>query len=150
MQLLPNGPSAFYLGRIAEDTGNTAKAVEYYKMVAGSKSKLGQEAQARLARLDLAQNPDTYLAIQPQLDQSGRVWLTVGNRTNVPVSNVSLQVAVVNQSGQVHAGPVRVTTGGNVIPPQQAVRLQTSLGPYNTNEVLNYVKWKIESAQPAQ
>ena len=150
MQMLPNGPSAFYLGRIAEDTGNTAKAVEYYKMVAGSKSKLGQEAQTRLARLDLAQNPDTYLAIQPQLDQSGRVWLTVGNRTNVPVSNVSLQVAVVNQSGQVHAGPVRVTTGGNVIPPQQAVRLQTSLGPYNTNEVLNYVKWKIESAQPAQ
>ena len=89
MQLLPNGPSAYYLGRIAEDNGNTAKAVEYYKMVAGSKSKLGQEAQARLARLDLAQNPESYLAIQPQLDQSGHVWLTVGNRTNVPVRNVS-------------------------------------------------------------
>jgi predicted Zn-dependent protease len=150
MQLLPNGPSAYYLGRIAEDGGNNAKAVEYYKMVAGSKSKLGQEAQARLARLDLAQNPDNYLAIQPQLDQSGRVWLTVGNRTNVPVRNVSLQVAVVNQAGQVHSGPVRVTTGSDVIPPQQAVRLQTALGPFNTQEVLNYVKWKVESAQPAQ
>jgi hypothetical protein len=150
MQLLPNGPSAYYLGRIAEDNGNTAKAVEYYKMVAGSKSKLGQEAQARLARLDLAQNPDTYLAIEPQLDQSGHVWLTVGNRTNVPVRNVSLQVAVVNQAGQVHSGPVRVTTGSGVIPPQQAVRLQTSLGPFNTREVLNYVKWRVESAQPAQ
>jgi tetratricopeptide (TPR) repeat protein len=150
MELLPNGPSAYYLGRIAEDNGNTARAVEYYKMVAGSKSKLGQEAQARLARLDLAQNPDNYLAIQPQLDQSGRIWLTVGNRTSVPVRNVSLQVAVVNQAGQVHAGPVRVTTGGDVIPPQQAVRLQTSLGPYNSNEVLRYVKWKVESAQPAQ
>ena len=150
MQLLPNGPSAYYLGRIAEDNGNTAKAVEYYKMVAGSKSKLGQEAQARLARLDLAQNPETYLAIQPQLDQSGHVWLTVGNRTNVPVRNVSLQVAVVNQAGQVHSGPVRVTTGGDVIPPQQSVRLQTALGPFNTREVLNYVKWRVESAQPAQ
>jgi tetratricopeptide (TPR) repeat protein len=150
MQLLPNGPSAYYLGRIAEDNGNTAKAVEYYKMVASSKSKLGQEAQARLARLDLAQNPETYLAIQPQLDQSGRVWLTVGNRTNVPVRNVSLQVAVVNQAGQVHSGPVRVTTGGDVIPPQQTVRLQTALGPFNTREVLNFVKWKVESAQPAQ
>ena len=64
--------------------------------------------------------------------------------------NVSLQVAVVNQTGQVHAGPVRVTTGGDVIPPQQAVRLQTSLGPYNTRDVLSYVKWKVESAQPAQ
>jgi predicted Zn-dependent protease len=150
MELLPNGPSAYYLGRIAEDQGNTARAVEYYKMVAGSKSKLGKEAQARLARLDLAQNPDDYLAIQPQLDQSGRVWLTVGNRTSVPVRNVSLQVAVVNQAGQVHAGPVRVTSGRDVIPPQQAVRLQTSLGPYSSNEVLRYVKWKVESAQPAQ
>jgi predicted Zn-dependent protease len=150
MQLMPNGPSAYYLGRIAEDSGNTAKATEYYKMVAGSKSKLGQEAQARLARLDLAQNPDNYLAIQPQLDQSGHVSLTVGNRTNVPLRNVSLQVAVVNQAGQVHSGPVRVTTGGEVIPPQQAIRLQTALGPYNTQDVLNYVKWKVESAQPAQ
>ena len=150
MQLLPNGPSAYYLGRIAEDKGDTARAVEYYKMVAGSKSKLGQEAQARLARLDMAQNPDNYLAIQPALDQGGRVWLTVGNRTSVAMRNVSLQVAVVNQAGQVHAGPVRVTTGSDVIPPQQTVRLQTSLGPYNSRDVLNYVKWKVESAQPAQ
>ena len=57
---------------------------------------------------------------------------------------------MVNQAGQVHSGPVRVTTGGDVIPPQQTVRLQTALGPFNTREVLNYVKWKVESAQPAQ
>jgi len=30
------------------------------------------------------------------------------------------------------------------------VRLQTALGPFNTREVLNYVKWRVESAQPAQ
>jgi hypothetical protein len=45
---------------------------------------------------------------------------------------------------------VRVTTGNDVIPPQQAVRLQPSLGPFNTTDVLRYVKWKVESAQPAQ
>ena len=52
MQPPPNGPSAYYSGRIAEDNGNTASG-RVYKMVAGSKSKLGQEA-GRLARLDLA------------------------------------------------------------------------------------------------
>jgi hypothetical protein len=30
------------------------------------------------------------------------------------------------------------------------VNLRTSLGPFNTGEVLRYVKWKVESAQPAQ
>ena len=30
------------------------------------------------------------------------------------------------------------------------VRVQTALGPFNTREVLNYVKWRVKSAQPAQ
>jgi hypothetical protein len=119
-------------------------------MVAGSKSPLGQEAMSRLTRLDLAQNPETYLAIQPQLDNSGRVWLTVGNRTSVPITDISLQVAVVDQAGRAQAGPVRVGTGRDVVAPQKAINLQTSLGPFTSREVLNYVKWKVESARPAQ
>ena len=43
-----------------------------------------EEALGRLVRLDLAQNPETYLSIQPQLDNQGRVWITVGNRTTLP------------------------------------------------------------------
>ena len=62
-------------------------------------------------RLDLAQNPETYLSIQPQLDNQGRVWLTVGNRTTVPVGGVSILVGVVDQSGRTIYGPERVGTG---------------------------------------
>ena len=68
MQLLPTAPNAYYLGRVFEDRGNTAEAVKLYKLVAGSKSQLGTDAMSRLARLDLGQNPETYLAIQPQMD----------------------------------------------------------------------------------
>jgi len=73
-------------------------------------------------RLDLAQNPETYLSIQPQLDSQGRVWLTVGNRTTMPVSNVTLIVGVVDQSGRTVYGPERVGTGGNVIRTQGGER----------------------------
>jgi hypothetical protein len=65
-----------------------------------TKSPLAKDATARLAKLDLSQNPESYLAIKPQMDNQGRVWLTVGNRTSVPITDVSILVAVVNSSGQ--------------------------------------------------
>jgi len=150
MQLMPTAPGAYYLGRLNEDRGNTAEAVKLYKMAAGSKSQFGQEAMARLARLDLPQNPETYLSVQPQMDNQGRVWLTVGNRTTVPVTGVSILVGVVDQSGRTINGPDRVGTGNDAIPPRKAVNLRTSLGPFNSGEVLRYVKWKVESARIAQ
>lgn len=149
MQLLPTAPGAYYLARLNEDRGNQAEAVRLYRMAAGSKTQWGQDAMARLARLDLAQNPETYLAIQPQLDAQGYVWVTIGNRTTVPITGVSVLVGVVDQSGQVVRGPTRVGTGSNAVPPQKAVNLRTTLGPYATTEILRYVKWKVESARPA-
>lgn len=150
MDLLPTAPGAYYLGRVYEDGGNSARAVELYKLAASSKSPIGEEALGRLVRLDLAQNPETYLSIQPQLDPQGRVWLTVGNRTTTPMSNVTLVVGVVDQSGRTVYGPERVGTGSNVIPGRKSVNLRTSLGPLSSGEMLRYVKWKVEGARPAQ
>ena len=147
MQLLPTAPNAYYLGRLFEDRGDTAEAVKLYKLVAGSKSQLGADAMSRLTRLDLGQNPETYLSIQPQMDDQGRVWLIVGNRTPTPIGGVTIMVGVVDQGGNIVAGPERVTTGGSVIPPQKAVNLRTGLGPFQSREALRYVKWKVEGAQ---
>jgi tetratricopeptide (TPR) repeat protein len=151
MKLLPTAPGAYYLGRINEDRGNVPEAVRLYQLAAGSKSSYGEQAQARLVRLDLAQNPETYLSIQPQLDGQGRVSLLVGNRTAVPLGKVVIMVGVVDpSSGRTSYGPERVGTGTNAIPPRQAVNLRTSLGPFRSGEVLRYVRWKVESAQPAE
>jgi hypothetical protein len=69
----------------------------------------------------------------------------------VPIRDVSLQVAVMDpQSGRPYQGPVRVGTGSSVIAPGKAVNLQTSLGPFNSGNVLNQVKWQVESARPTQ
>lgn len=150
MKLLPTAPGAYYLGRVNEDRGNMPEAVRLYQLAAGSKSPYGEQAQARLVRLDLTQNPETYLSIQPQLDNQGRVWLAVGNRTSVPLGKVVVLVGVVDPStGRTAYGPERVGTGANPIPPRQAVNLRTSLGPFQSQNVLRYVKWKVESAQPA-
>jgi predicted Zn-dependent protease len=152
MELMPSLPGAYFLGRVYEDKGNTAEAVELYKAVVGTgtKSQIGKDAMARLAKLDLPQNPETYIAIKPQMDNQGRVWLQVGNKTSVPITDVTIVVAVVNQSGQAVYGPSRVSTGKDQVPPGQAINLQTSLGPFDSTDVLNAVRWKVESARPAQ
>jgi beta-barrel assembly-enhancing protease len=150
MKLLPTAPGAYYLGRVNEDRGNMPEAVRLYQLAAGSKSPYGEQAQARLVRLDLTQNPETYLAIQPQLDGQGRVVLTVGNRTAVPLGKVVILVGVVDPAtGRTAYGPERVGTGTSAIPPRQAVNLRTSLGPFRSGDVLRQVQWKVESAQPA-
>jgi predicted Zn-dependent protease len=150
MQLMPSVPGAYYLGRVYEDAGNTGEAVKLYKAVAGTKSQLGQDAMKRLARLDLAQNPETYLAIKPQMDNQGRVWLNVGNRTSVPVTDVTIVVAVVNQSGQAVYGPARIGTGDRQLAGGKSVNLQTPLGPFDSSSVLSAVRWKVEGARVAQ
>jgi len=147
MQLLPTAPAAYYLGRLHEERNDTGEAVKLYKLAAGSQSQYGAEALSRLTRLDLPQNPQAYLAVQPQIDNQGRVWLTVGNRTTVPVTQVNIVVGVVDASGRMAYGPERVGTGRDVIPPQKAVNLQTSLGPFQSTEVLRFVKWQVEHAQ---
>ena len=50
-----------------------------YKAVAGTKSQLGQDAMKRLARLDLPQNPESYLSIRAQMDNQGRIVTAEGN-----------------------------------------------------------------------
>jgi hypothetical protein len=85
------------------------------------------------------------------MDNQGRVWLTIGNRTSVALRNVSVLVAVMDpNTGKPYQGPVRVGTGDGLVPAGKAVNLQTSLGPFTDGNVLSYVKWQVESAQPVQ
>ena len=161
MELLPTAPAAYYLGRVNEDQGNTAEAQRFYKMAAGSNSPLGRDAAGRVNRLagggagshaavGGAAVGDDYLAIKPKLDRQGRLWLQVGNRTSVPVADISILVGVVDGRGRTVAGPTRVATGNEVIPPRRAVSLRTSLGPFRSADVLGSVVWRVERMSAPQ
>jgi hypothetical protein len=128
MQLLPTAPGAYYLGRVYEDRGNTAEAVKLYKMAAGSKSAIGQEALGRLVRLDLAQNPETYLSIQPQLDNDAPLDTAIA-RPRRHLSIMSGSSAARNRADRRHR---------SVIPARKAVNLHL-LGPFTTGDVPCYV-----------
>ena len=106
----------------------------------------------RLAQLDLAQNPESYLSIQPADGQRRAAsGCTVGNRTSVAVTDVSIVVAVVNSSGQAVDGPSPYRHGKRLRCRRgKSVNLQTPLGPFSSGDVLSAVRWKVESARVAQ
>src|SRR5690606_15302214 len=61
VQLLPTADAYLTLGKIAEQRGDRAAALERYAQAAGSSSPSGQAAQDAIIRLDLPQNPEKYL-----------------------------------------------------------------------------------------
>ena len=73
-QLLPTAPAAYYLGTIARERGDRAKAMEYYRAAAGSQSRIGEMAAAEFIRMDLPQNPGNYVAAAGQFDARAGCW----------------------------------------------------------------------------
>lgn len=150
MQLLPTAPAAYYLGRLAQEQGDSRSAVKYFQMAAGSNSEIGQQSGRELARLDLPRNPANYFRIEPRLDGQGRVWLLIENRAPVAVRGVSIAVALVNESGAIAQGPQRVTSGRGVLQPGQVGQLPTSLGPLQSADYLRRVRFQVEAAAIAE
>ena len=98
-QLLPTAPAAYYLGTIARERGDRAKAMEYYRAAAGSQSRIGEMAAAEFIRMDLPQNPDNYVAAAGQFDGQGRLLVVVQNRAPVPLRDFQVTPVLVDACG---------------------------------------------------
>lgn len=149
MELLPTATGAYYLGQIARESGNVQQALKYYELAAQSDSDIGRASQRELVVLDLPQNPARYVAVQPQLDASGRVWMLVQNRAPVPIENVVLAAVVANPAGGAAQGPVRVGTG-QTLAPGEIVQIATPLGPLADPKAIGLVQAQVQSARVAR
>jgi beta-barrel assembly-enhancing protease len=150
MQLLPTAVGSYYLGKLAQDGGNTDAAIKYYQLAAQSDSDVGKESQKQLVLLDLPRNPGNYLRVEPQLSQQGAVILIVENRSPVAIKDLALAAALVDASGRVAVGPQRWDLGGQVLQSGQAVQIATSFGPFTDPNVLAAVRVEIQRAAAAE
>ena len=98
--LLPTAEAHYILGKLDQKAGKPGTAIEHFRMAAQSDSATGKKAQAELVRLDLAQNPSNYIATQAALDDQGYVWVQLGNRTSLPMSNIEITYAWLDDAGQ--------------------------------------------------
>lgn len=124
---LPTAPAHFALGNIALDRGNRAAAIEHLEVVAGGQGEMAEAARASLIRLDLAQNPASYLLTGCDADAQGNLVVMVKNNTPVPVTDVGISLQFRDDGGVPRRVDRRI---GGVIPPGQVVSLRTGLGPY--------------------
>lgn len=147
-QLLPTAPAAYYLGTIARDHGDKAKAMEYYRAAASSQSQMGELAASEFVRMDLPQNPGNYIATTGQFDEQGRLLVVVQNRAPLTLTDVQVTPVLVDASGRIarQSVPVRVN---NVLKPGEQAAAHTGIGNL-TREQLPYLRFRVDGARVAE
>ena len=115
-ELLPTAPAAYYLGNLARDRGDAAKAKQLYQAAASSDSTIGKAAAAEFVKMDLPQNASNYVAAVGQMDAQGQVIVVVQNRS--PVALNAIQVT-----------PVLIDGAGRIVQQGNAVQINAVLQP---------------------
>jgi predicted Zn-dependent protease len=129
-RLLPTADAYSALGVMAEQEGELDRAIELYQAASSSATPAGRQSVQRLIALDLPRQPDRYVSTGLRLDQSGRVYVEIGNRTSVPLSRIELLIAWRDQQGtwrqqrKFHQGP---------IPAGQSALMLLGGGQYSAN-----------------
>ena len=126
LELLPTADAFLGLGQIAERRGDRATAIDHYRRAAEASGETGQAARDAVVRLDLPANPGQYLSLGGELDNNGRLIVTLGNPTGYAVSNVVLQIRFADSANR----PIQVSrTISRRIDAGTSQRFATGIGP---------------------
>ena len=128
LEYLPTLPAHFTLGEIKEEQGPLSEAIEHYKLVVkNSKGELAEAAYERLVRLELSQQPASYIESACGDDGSGRVVVQVRNGTTVDVRGIRVQFRYIDSGGTERQSSQSFS--GRVGPGQTA-STRTGITPY--------------------
>ena len=101
IEFLPTAPAMNALGQLSLDHGDIPAAKNYFSAASSSNSEAGESATRSFIRLDLADNPDTYLQLRLGLDRSNYLLVQINNRTPQTVGDVSFVVQFSDAQGKV-------------------------------------------------
>ncbi|MBX2883255.1 MAG: M48 family metalloprotease [Granulosicoccus sp.] len=121
IELLPTADAHALLGETALGLNDRATAVNQFKIAARDRSAVGQAAYGRLMQLDLADNPNAYIATQTGISQKGTLAVKLSNPTPKTVTGVQFTITL-KSNGQSTVRRVR-----GVIEPGKARILDTGI-----------------------
>jgi predicted Zn-dependent protease len=127
LALLPTAEAYYGLGSVAENRGNRAAALEFYRQAAQASGPVGTAAQGAIIRLDMPVNPGQYLAMRTGLDANNMLQIEIGNDTNVAVADIQVVIIYTDAAG-VQRQISRILP--DTLAPTEARRLATGLGPF--------------------
>jgi len=104
LELMPTAEAHYMLGMMDKDAGKMDSAMEHFKVAAQSESESGRQAGRELVLADLATNPSRYIGSRAVIDDSNNVWIQFGNLTSVPMRNIEISYAWLDDQGQTRKG----------------------------------------------
>jgi predicted Zn-dependent protease len=142
---LPTAVAYYSLGRLELEEGNRSRAKAYFSKAASSRSKIGTQAAAALARLELSENPGRYLKSGLRLDRSGRVFVHIKNVSPLPVTDVRFTIGRRTVGGGLRQASSQSVRG--VIGSGQTVRVGTRIGGLTSSTQLRLYGLRIDRAR---
>jgi predicted Zn-dependent protease len=100
LKLMPTAEAHYLLGRLDKSEGNARGALEHFQVAATSESEIGVKATRELVLMDLQNNPGKYIGSRVVVDGDNQVWVQFGNLTTVPMKNIEVSYAWLDQQGQ--------------------------------------------------
>jgi len=94
-RLLPTAIAMNELGKLALVENDRPLAKQYFQEAAGAQGRVGQEASINFIRLDLADNPGNYLAVQTFATDNGNIYARVSNNSGLDLQAVRIDFAAV-------------------------------------------------------
>jgi len=146
--LLPTAPAAYFLGKYAQESGDRAAAMQYYKTAAGSESEYGQLASREFVTMDLPQNPSQYVAAGAQRDAQGRIVIVVQNRSPVSLTDIQVTPVLVDTNGRIMQSGAAIRVSGTLDSGKQTV-VSAGLGEL-TPEQQQALRVRVDAAKVAQ
>lgn len=141
--LLPNPISAYFLGEVSEKLGNEQQAIGYYQQAADSGAgNIAGQARTRVALLELGHKPEKYVVSKAYVANDGYLWVAVRNNTNIPLTNVKVQLSSGNKHNTL-GQPLQLDAG-------QRRDIKTGIGPFQNTSQANQFRSLVISAAPAK
>lgn len=143
VSLLPTAHAHYSLGNIALTRHQRNEAIEHFRVVSSMRSEVGRKAWNTLARLELPQRSERYIAVKKSRDRNGYVIVTINNKSPVSVKNVAVSVTLRNK-GKILGKDIAYFQ--NTIGPSRQSSIATRIGPLQENKHLRQVRVKVIGA----
>ncbi len=144
-KLLPTPVASLYLGNIAHANGDSETAINYYREAAQTEGDIGQQANDKLASIEMNQAPNRYILNKLSVDSNGYLLLSAYNRSNIPAAGVVVQVTEMI-SAYVTGPSVQITIGTLSANTQKTI--STRIGPIKDEATLNRYRALVIAAKP--
>ncbi len=145
--LLPNGVSAYYLGETSAALGNTEEATRYYQQAQQAGGDIGKQAEYKLVLMDLATNPDKYVASQAYTGNDGILRVAIKNNTGITLTNV--RVSALRSADGYSIAERRNLRGSYTLKAGQRIDINTGIGPMTSNAQAQQWRSRVVAAEVA-